>query len=535
MRRSIVFLAAAALVAAACGTGGTVDVSDSSAQPVWPEDAVGTPRALPTGGTPLPDIDGALLGDDGTGPLPLGTIGDLPDSTRLDFLFEFCWSGCYRDAHFMDPDTGYGSGIWTAGRPFHVAHGFVNDDPEPLGAGFDLVLYVTELDEPGEFGRSIGDTYRYTSDYVVRGETDRCGPGYEAQTEPQTCEWFLHDFPEGLPEGRFALWAVWEAPCSAWLDLGMTTSCDEPDQVISLFSSGFDAPFGSHDPSFTEMDEGDLDPDEIGPYGLVPGWGAIEPRAELDGYHVELFYSGLMVPNDLEVDGGGRLLVSETEGMLVRRIDVLPDGRAGGSTLIGWDIPDAEGLAVAADGVVYVADSDEVYRIVDERAAPFIGGFNDAEGLAVDDNGDLYVADDTAGGIRISRVEVLADGTAGPVTEVATVPGVSAADIDFGPGGDLYVANDRDAVWRLEFGDDGSVESEELASFTGSPNALAFDEAGALYVGTSDPGGDVWMIEPGQLPVLFSSGFGMVEGLAVDEAGAVYVVNVDTNEIWVIR
>ena len=223
-----------------------------------PVDATG---ASPTGGTPLPDFEGAVPGDDGSGPLLLGVVNDLPNEDRLDFLFEFCgWYGpdCFRDAHFMDPDNPQlGSGGWTADRPFHIRHGFINNGEEPLGEGFDVVVYVTSLDgTPSEFGGvPAGETVRYTSDYVLRGTSDQCGPTYRSQTESETCEWFVHDFPDGLPEGRSAIWAVWEAPCSAWLDMGLTESCDNPNEVTSMFSSGYDGPFGPREPSFNEANE----------------------------------------------------------------------------------------------------------------------------------------------------------------------------------------------------------------------------------------------------------------------------------------
>jgi hypothetical protein len=218
-----------------------------------PPDATGPPpartsRALPTGGTPLPDTAGALAGDDGSGPLPLGSITEAPNPDRLDFLFELCPAECFRDAHWLDPrDPDLGSGVWTAGRPFHVREGFVNDSDEPLGEGFDVVLYVTRLG-----GAPPAPTYRYTSDYVLRGTTDRCGPTYETQAAPQTCEWFVHDFAEGLPAGRHAIWAVWEAPCRAWIDLGFRDSCRDPDEVLALFSSGFDAPYERPGPDYSE-------------------------------------------------------------------------------------------------------------------------------------------------------------------------------------------------------------------------------------------------------------------------------------------
>jgi hypothetical protein len=221
--------------------------------------------ALPTGGSPPPDIAGAVVGDDGSPPLPLGSVTSLPETVQLDFLFELCWGPCFRDAHFVDPGgSGLGSGPFPSDTPFHVRHGFVNNGEAPLGPGFDVVIYATALDEPGEFGgESIDQTYRYAADYVVRGTSEQCGPNYGAQTGPVTCEWFVHEFEDGLPEGRHALWAVWEAPCSAWAGLGFTETCGDPDAVMSFFSSGFDSPYGQFEPEYLQANEAFLSDDEL--------------------------------------------------------------------------------------------------------------------------------------------------------------------------------------------------------------------------------------------------------------------------------
>lgn len=212
------------------------------------------PRAIaavvPEPGDTPQDFAGSVPGDDGGGPLALGAVEGLPNRDRLDFLFDNCTPGCNRDAHWMNPaNPNMGSGVWTAGRPFHVREGFINNGPEPLGNGFDVVLYVTRLDEGGD--GVIHPTYRLTSDYVLRGATDRCGPTYKTQRAPEICEWFVHDFPVGLPEGRFAITAVWQAPCRAWVDLGLADTCQDPEEVISLFSSGFDAPYSAERPDYS--------------------------------------------------------------------------------------------------------------------------------------------------------------------------------------------------------------------------------------------------------------------------------------------
>jgi hypothetical protein len=238
----------------------------SSVAAVLPQDALGLQRqdvADATGGTPLPDIVGATLGDEGAGVSPLGVVTGLPEGAYLDFLYEFpcgepdCW---FRDAVFKDVnDPAMESGPFTSGTPFYVRHGFVNDAVEPLGDGFDVALYVFPMDQPGEYeGLANGVTVRYTSDYVIRGETDQCGPTYNSQTGAVSCEWFVHEFPEGLPDGRFALWAVWEAPCSAWVEMGFADACVDPDEVMSFFSSGVDSPFDEWDPEYVEINEAHL-------------------------------------------------------------------------------------------------------------------------------------------------------------------------------------------------------------------------------------------------------------------------------------
>ena len=120
-----------------------------------------------------------MAGDEGRGLRPLGTINMAPNPNRLDFLVE--GPGCYRDARWIDPlYSDYASGKWTADRPFHIRESFINNRAEPLGEGFDVVVYVTRVVEG-----SVEPTYRYTSDALLRGISDRCGPTYGTQTEPQ--------------------------------------------------------------------------------------------------------------------------------------------------------------------------------------------------------------------------------------------------------------------------------------------------------------------------------------------------------------
>lgn len=104
-----------------------------------------------------------------------------------------------------------------------------------------------ELD-PGVF--PLGQWIRYLPDYVVRETNDRCGPEYLRQTEAVECDLYVHDFPQGLPPGRYTFYVQWKAPCLVWFP----EACERPAEIISLFESQVDSAFYSDD--FQE-DEGD--------------------------------------------------------------------------------------------------------------------------------------------------------------------------------------------------------------------------------------------------------------------------------------
>jgi hypothetical protein len=246
---------AIAMVAARLGADGGASGSPKidAGRIVLDDDAIDIATALDNPSLTPPDFEAAHAGDRGALRQPLGTVNELPGEEYLDFLFEFCQPQCYRDAHFMNSQSEeLGSGTWLADRPFYVRHGFVNNGTEPLSEDFDLVMYITLEHDTGELAL---DGNVLQSDYVLRGTTGKCGPTYKSQTAPQTCEWFVHEFPRGLPEGRYDLWAMWQAPCWAWIDLDFIDHCSDPNEILSLFSPGVNAPFGTSSPSFSEANE----------------------------------------------------------------------------------------------------------------------------------------------------------------------------------------------------------------------------------------------------------------------------------------
>ncbi|MBU1493306.1 MAG: hypothetical protein KJ956_04995 [Actinobacteria bacterium] len=216
---------------------------------------------------PAADLGGGVKGFDGAvtrrlavgvaattdadqAPPGLDVRSDLPDDARLDFPAAVCVGvgevACYRDGRILDPqDPSGGSGTWAAGQPFHIRQGFGIGGEDLLGDGYDIAVLVTRRAGPvlddGSF--VLGRTYRFHTDFLVGGVGVRCGPADWDRTDPQSCVWFVHDFPDGLPPGRYDIWVEWQAPCAAWLDLGLTDVCYDPDEVAVLFASSVSMPF----------------------------------------------------------------------------------------------------------------------------------------------------------------------------------------------------------------------------------------------------------------------------------------------------
>ena len=62
---------------------------------------------------------------------------------------------------------------------------------------------------------------------------------------------FVHDFPEGLPPGRYDFRVEWRAPCLVWL--GDEDLCSGITVPLDLVVSQVNAPF--YGDEFTEEDD----------------------------------------------------------------------------------------------------------------------------------------------------------------------------------------------------------------------------------------------------------------------------------------
>ena len=194
---------------------------------------------------PGPDV---LSGDRDDPPTE---VAAAPETARLDFFLQYCENTtCFRDARMVRTDGRHIAG-WRAYQPFHIRHGFVNGDEAPLPLdrpdhpGYDLRVFVTRVVGPplpdGSF--PLNQTFRFHVDYRVREISDQCGTEYALgeRTDPQPCEMFVHDFPEGLPPGRYDFWVEWRAPCLVWL--GDEDLCSGITVPLDLVNSQVNIPF----------------------------------------------------------------------------------------------------------------------------------------------------------------------------------------------------------------------------------------------------------------------------------------------------
>jgi len=206
------------------------------------------------------------------------------------------------------------------------------------------------------------------------------------------------------------------------------------------------------------------------------------------------------------------------------------------------------GLAFDADGDLFVADGDKVYRLTpDAPASPtatvFATGVPGTNGLAFDRDGSLWTGDGTTGQGRVwkiapggavaeaFRVPPMRNSSAlggmltgeGVGRQVRTFPPGTAANtaggqdlvangLAFDPSGDLLVADTaRGAIWKVEFDHDGDMKTPTGCDATLTADTLCLE---ALWV--ADP-----RLEG-------------VDGIALDRAGNVWAAANERNAIVVV-
>ena len=239
------------------------------------------------------------------------------------------------------------------------------------------------------------------------------------------------------------------------------------------------------------------------------------------------------------------------------------------------------GLAVDGSGNVFVSDGNAVIRkIAPDGAVSTYAGmigrgdsqdgpadqarFNEPIGLALDGSGNLYVADVSDHTIRKISAAGIVSTLAGSPKAIGSTDGVgSAARFKFPQGvavdgsGNVFVADSMNnsirkitpagevSTFAGKSGEGGHIDGPAADARFGSPNALAIDKTGNLYVTdywaaslrkitpegvVSTVAGTEWMSNPldGAPNVV---GFNHARGVAVDADGNVYIADQDNSAI----
>lgn len=305
----------------------------------------------------------------------------------------------------------------------------------------------------------------------------------------------------------------------------------------------------------------------------------------------------LNLPVALATDSAGNLYVVDQGNQVVRKITpagvittFAGNGEYGysgdGSLATNAELASPSGLAVAANGTIYIADRDNeriravtpngIINTVAGSGAPLAGGFsgdggpatnaqlNAPQGVTVDGNGNLYIADTSNWRIRkvdssgiITTVAGMGPEQGAPISQMESSPlaawvespGVILADAS----GNVYFNSDMTLVrlgssgvlneWIPGYGYSGDGGPAALGQIWGA-EGLAFDYNSTLYI--ADTQNDrIRMIVPGDASPAFSvstsqltfsvvsSGSPAAQILTIDNSGGGFMSwTASSNEPW---
>lgn len=252
-------------------------------------------------------------------------------------------------------------------------------------------------------------------------------------------------------------------------------------------------------------------------------------------YTAMMFVHGFGSPDDLTLDGEGRVLFVDFGNGGVNRVE--PDGQI---TVLIKGLPEPEGLVAEPDGSLLIAvqgkageATDKILRLAPGSAtsAIFVAFTNMTKNEGLDGihrdpyTGDILVPDSPNGKVyRVSpdgkQVTLLASGFARPVDAIVDSAGI------------VYVADEYgNKVARVA--PDGTVTTLARLSL---PDDLAFDLDGSLLV-TSLGDNTLVRLDPasGKKLGVVAGNLHQPQGMVLDQSGNIYVSEQDLNIVLELK
>jgi sugar lactone lactonase YvrE len=236
-------------------------------------------------------------------------------------------------------------------------------------------------------------------------------------------------------------------------------------------------------------------------------------------------------PYAVAVDSSGDLFIADNQNEVIRKVDpagtittIAGSGVAGnsgdGGPALAAKLNDPRGVAVAANGDVYISDTgNSSVRVVDHRTgliSTILTGLYLARALAVDASGNVYIADTGDNQVLVMRFTAVGAGRlAGTGTAGYSGDGGLAVAATLNQPRGLAV----DASGNVYIADTGNNRVRRVDHVTGNITTVAGN-------GTAGLAGDGRAATSAELNFPF--------GLAVDGAGYLYIADVLNERIRVV-
>ena len=237
-----------------------------------------------------------------------------------------------------------------------------------------------------------------------------------------------------------------------------------------------------------------------------------------------LVSSGLNAPHGLAVDAQGNVYIADSANNDIKEW-VAGTGKV--NTLVGSGLDNPEGVAVDANGNVYIADTgDNAIKEWNAGAGltTLVTGPSGPAGVAVDSQGNVYFPD-TGNNLVDERFAA-----SGVVTTLIGSGFKKPEGMAVDAFGNVYIADTQHNA-----ADEWSVSTRLVTTVAGglnSPSAVAVDGEGNVYI--ADSGNNAikqWNAATNKITTLVSAGLNSPSGVAVDALGNLYIADTNDNAV----